>query len=162
MRVFAAGANRGFMVFMEPTLQMPHEERLQVAALCWRPHPVPELLLVTSLRTRRWILLKGWPHSGLSLAESAAREAQEEAGVTGRVGTAPLGHYHYLKEKGGAGIPCQVEVFALEVTGQKRNWPEKGARELRWLPIGQAAQRLAEPSLRALLLAFRRRLNRAA
>ena len=103
-------------------------EGLQVAALCWRRHPVPEVLLVTSLRTRRWILPKGWPHPGLSLAQSAALEAAEEAGVAGTVEAAPLGTYHYLKEKGGACIPCRVEVFTLEINSQKRSWQEKGAR----------------------------------
>jgi 8-oxo-dGTP pyrophosphatase MutT (NUDIX family) len=133
---------------MEPTPETSQDPRLQVAALCWRPHPVPEILMVTSLRTQRWILPKGWPHPGLSLPESAAREALEEAGVTGVVETAALGSYHYLKEKGGAGIPCQVEVFALEVTGQKRNWPEKGARELRWLAdsAGGATCRRTQPA----------------
>ena len=78
------------------TVASPHgdETRLQVAALCWRRRPVPEVLLVTSLRTRRWILPKGWPHPGLSLPESAAREAQEEAGVIGVADTASLGSYH--------------------------------------------------------------------
>ena len=35
--------------------------RQQVAALCWRRAPLLEILLVTSLRTKRWILPKGWP-----------------------------------------------------------------------------------------------------
>ena len=72
-------------------MDMPTADGLQVAALCWRRRPVPEVLLVTTLRTRRWILPKGWPHPGLSLPESAAREALEEAGVTGRIEATPLG-----------------------------------------------------------------------
>jgi 8-oxo-dGTP pyrophosphatase MutT (NUDIX family) len=132
------------------------EDRLQVAALCWRRHPVLEVLLVTSLRTRRWILPKGWPHRGLSLAQSAAREAQEEAGITGMVDAGPLGSYHYLKEKGDTVIPCRVEVFGVAVTGQQRNWVEKGTRELAWLPVATAAQRVVEPGLRAILQNFRR------
>jgi 8-oxo-dGTP pyrophosphatase MutT (NUDIX family) len=143
-------------------MDMHTADGLQVAALCWRRRPVPEVLLVTTLRTRRWILPKGWPHPDLSLPESAAHEALEEAGVTGRIEATPLGEYHYLKEKGGLGIPCRVEVFALEVTDHRHVWPEKGARELAWLPLTQAAQRVAEPGLRTLLLAFRRRLRAAA
>jgi 8-oxo-dGTP pyrophosphatase MutT (NUDIX family) len=135
--------------------------RLQVAALCWRPAPVPEMLLVTTLRTHRWILPKGWPQPGLSLAGSAAAEAHEEAGVRGEVWPTPLGDYHYLKEKNGLGHPCRVMVFPLLVTRMDQAWPEKGVRELLWLPFEQAAARVCEPELRRLLLAFRR-LQKAA
>ncbi|HJR57083.1 MAG TPA: NUDIX hydrolase [Rhizomicrobium sp.] len=132
------------------------DDRLQVAALCWRKHPILEVLLVTSLSTKRWIVPKGWPHPGLSLAQSAAREAQEEAGVTGMIEPAPLGSYHYLKEKGDSHLPCRVEVFALAVSGQQHFWPEKGARELLWLPAGEALKRVSEPGLRPILQAFRK------
>jgi 8-oxo-dGTP pyrophosphatase MutT (NUDIX family) len=139
----------------------------QVAALCWRPRvlnkgPILEILLVTSLRTRRWILPKGWQLVGLTLAQSAAREALEEAGVIGEVAAAPLGHYHYLKEKkDGSGMPCRVDVFALHMRRQRRTWLEKGARELLWLPSEQAAAKVAEPGLRRILLQFAK-LARAA
>jgi 8-oxo-dGTP pyrophosphatase MutT (NUDIX family) len=123
--------------------------------------PVPEMLLVTTLRTRRWILPKGWPQPGLSLAESAAAEAYEEAGVRGEVWPTPMGDYHYLKEKNGVGHPCRVEVYPLLVTRSDRTWPEKGERSLLWLPFDQAVTRVAEPELRRLLLAFRR-LQKAA
>ena len=42
-----------------------------------------EVLIVTTRRTRRWIIPKGWPIHGLTPAKSAAREAFEEAGVRG-------------------------------------------------------------------------------
>jgi 8-oxo-dGTP pyrophosphatase MutT (NUDIX family) len=137
------------------------ECRLQIAALCWRPVPLPEVLLVTTLRTRRWILPKGWPQPGLSLAQSAAAEAHEEAGVRGEVWPTPMGEYHYLKEKGGLGRPCRVMVFPLLVTRTDRAWPEKGLRDLLWLPFEQAAARVTEPELRRLLRDFRR-LQKAA
>ena len=89
----------------------------QIAALCWRTNPLLEVLLITSLKTQRWILPKGWPHDGMSLAASAAREAEEEAGVTGEVTPLPLGHYRYIKDKAGAALPIRVEVFALKVHG---------------------------------------------
>jgi 8-oxo-dGTP pyrophosphatase MutT (NUDIX family) len=46
-----------------------------------------EVLLVTSTRRKRWIAPKGWIALGLSAAESAAKEALEEAGVSGHVVT---------------------------------------------------------------------------
>jgi 8-oxo-dGTP pyrophosphatase MutT (NUDIX family) len=116
---------------------------------------MPEILLITSLNSKRWILPKGWLMGGLSAAESAAREAFEEAGVAGKIGARPVGSYHYLKErKDGGGMPCRVDVFSLQVTAQMEDWPEKGAREIEWLPADQAAMRVAEPGLRDLLRNF--------
>lgn len=138
------------------------EHGKQVAALCWRVSPkggpVLEVLLITSLNSKRWIMPKGWPETGLTAAQSAAREAFEEAGVTGTVSDQPIGHYHYLKEKkDGSGVPCSVEVFALAVTKQLHEWPEKGARTLAWLPLDQAVTQIGEPGLRQVLKDFRKR-----
>ena len=133
------------------------EHGKQVAALCWRAAPRGglEVLLITSLNSKRWILPKGWLMQGMSLAESAAREAFEEAGVAGRIASKPAGSYHYLKEKkDGGGVPCSVDVFALEVTGQLDDWPEKGAREISWLSPQDAAAKVSEPGLRELLRDF--------
>ncbi len=108
------------------------EHGKQVAALCWRcrrRHGL-EVLLITSLNSKRWIIPKGWPEADLTPAENAAREAFEEAGVIGKVSAKPIGSYHYLKErKDGGGVPCSVDVFALAVTKQLDDWPEKGARD---------------------------------
>ena len=132
-----------------------------MAALCWRAShktaPVLEVLLITSLNSKRWILPKGWAEPGHSLPENAAREAFEEAGVTGKISAQPVGTYHYLKEKkDGGGVPCRVEVFALAVTKQAHDWPEKGARDVAWLPLDQAAARVGEPGLRQVLKDFRK------
>ena len=132
------------------------EHGKQVAALCWRARPVLEVLLITSLNSRRWILPKGWIEDELTPAQSAAREAFEEAGVTGEIGETPIGTYHYLKEKkDGSGLPCSVDVFALAVTRQLPDWPEKGARNLAWVPLDQAITQVSEPGLRQVLKDFR-------
>jgi 8-oxo-dGTP pyrophosphatase MutT (NUDIX family) len=128
----------------------------QVAALCWRNQPMLQVLLVTSLRTRRWILPKGWPMSGESSARSAAIEALEEAGVAGDVAATPIGRYHYNKEKKNRAIACGVDVYPLFVRHQLLTWPERGRRETLWLPIAEAALRVGEPELRQILLAFRK------
>ncbi|HMH65167.1 MAG TPA: NUDIX hydrolase [Rhizomicrobium sp.] len=137
------------------------EHGKQVAALCWRvshkAEPVLEVLLITSLNSKRWIVPKGWPEPDLTPAQSAAREAFEEAGVTGKTSAKPVGTFHYLKEKkDGGGVPCSVDVFALHVTKQLDEWPEKGARELAWLPLDRAAARVGEPGLRQVLKDFRK------
>jgi len=137
------------------------EHGKQVAALCWRPSKkhgsAIEVLLITSLNSKRWILPKGWLEPELNAAENAAREAFEEAGVTGKISPQPVGAYHYLKErKDGGGMPCSVDVFALAVTKQLDDWPEKSARELAWVPVEQAVLQVSEPGLRQLLRDFRK------
>jgi hypothetical protein len=83
----------------------------------------------------------------------------EEAGVIGQVCAAPVGEYFYMKEKkDGSALPCRVSVFALKVTGHHRRFPEKGARELAWLPLDEAARRVTEPGLAQILLDFRKSL----
>jgi 8-oxo-dGTP pyrophosphatase MutT (NUDIX family) len=52
-----------------------------------------EILLVTTRQTRRWIIPKGWPIKSLRPPKSAAREAFEEAGVTGRIGMKLVGTF---------------------------------------------------------------------
>lgn len=126
----------------------------QVAALCWRNDPVLQVLLITSLKAQRWILPKGWPHPELTLAQSAAVEAHEEAGMMGEVSPVALGNYRYIKDKAGSALPIRVDVFALKVCGQSHHWAEKGTRKLLWLPPVQATHRVAEAGLKQLLLHF--------
>ncbi len=138
------------------------EHGKQVAALCWRPSSKRasglEVLLITSLNSKRWILPKGWAEPELTPAENAAREAFEEAGVTGRIDPQPIGTYHYLKDrKDGGGTPCAVEVFVLAVTKQLDDWPEKQARQIAWLPLEQATAQVSELGLRQVLKDFGKR-----
>lgn len=133
------------------------ETAQQVGALCYRLREgAPQILLVTSRDTGRWIIPKGWPMDGLSHAESAAVEAWEEAGVTGRPRAAPIGAFAYLKRRRGkaADVPCSVAVFALEVEAARRDWPERAERRRRWMSRDEAAVRVDEEGLRHLLLQF--------
>ena len=118
-----------------------------------------EVLLVTSRRTRRWIVPKGWPVDGLQPPACAAVEALEEAGVAGEVEKAPVGHYRYLKHhKSRPSEPCKVEVYALRVTIQRRSWAEANERERRWYSIPEAAAAVDEPLLRLLILELEQRV----
>ena len=47
-----------------------------------------------------------------------------------------------------------MEIFPLFVTGTRNDWPEKGARELLWLPAERAAAKIAEQGLKRILLNF--------
>jgi 8-oxo-dGTP pyrophosphatase MutT (NUDIX family) len=132
-------------------------EALQNAALCWRMHHGRvEVLLITSRDTGRWVLPKGWPMPGRTGAEAAGLEAWEEAGVTGAVAAATVGAYVYDKVlAGGRSLRCSVDVYPLRVTSLARRFPERKERRRKWFDLARAARKVAEPDLRALLLAFR-------
>ena len=128
---------------------------LQFAALPWRQAQGLQILLLTSRESRRWVIPKGWPMKGRKPHLAAAREALEEAGVTGRIARKPLGSYGYVKRlKNGAPLECRVEVFPLKVERQRKSWPERHERALRWFPAAEAAEAVDEPELRKLIAAF--------
>lgn len=140
-----------FLDTIRDALVRPAE--LQVAALCRRMRgDKVEVLLLSSLNSGRWILPKGWPMNGRSLAEAALIEAWEEAGVRGRVADRPMGSYTYEKIRGG-GLPvrCNVQVFTVDEVTLADAFPEAGRRRRRWVTPRQAAGMVAEPELKALL-----------
>lgn len=134
------------------------EPRSQSAALPWRraADGAVEVLAITSRETRRWVIPKGWPMKGLSSAATAAREAFEEAGVTGQIAKKPLGAYHYDKRLNTGRLQrVRVSVFALKVEAEAETWPEIGQRDRVWMTAADAADRVDEPELKALIRAFK-------
>jgi 8-oxo-dGTP pyrophosphatase MutT (NUDIX family) len=129
---------------------------VQYAALPWRVNGGRlEILLITTLKTRRWIVPKGWPVETLSPQACAAHEALEEAGVSGALSEKPIGVFRYFKRrKDGEVVACKVDVFALEVTQQRRSWADKGARDLRWCTVDDALASVGEPGLRQVIDRF--------
>lgn len=129
---------------------------IQYAALPYRLQGGDvQIMLITSRRTRRWIIPKGWPMAGLKPQEAAAREAAEEAGIVGQVAERPIGSYRYIKRlKGERALPVQVIVFPFRVDDQIAAFREEGQRMLRWLGYQEAASRIAEPSLQRLIRDF--------
>ncbi len=126
----------------------------QVAALPYRQvdDGRPEVLLVTSRDTGRWIVPKGWPMKHLRDHEAAAQEALEEAGVRGLVAEEPIGRYVYWKRKSDHFVLCRVAVFPLRVEEELASWREKGQRDSRWFTPEDAAYHILEPDLAGLIL----------
>jgi 8-oxo-dGTP pyrophosphatase MutT (NUDIX family) len=129
---------------------------IQYAALPYRLRGRQlQVLLITSRRTRRWIIPKGWPMNGLKPHEAAAQEAVEEAGVAGEISDRPIGSYRYLKKvKGEQSLAVQVIVFPFRVEDHVGDFKEQGQRTLAWLDYREAVYRLAEPSLKRLVREF--------
>jgi 8-oxo-dGTP pyrophosphatase MutT (NUDIX family) len=113
------------------------------------------VLLVTTRRQGRWTIPKGWPKPGMSDSELAAREAFEEAGVSGEVSTRPIGNFLYTKRLHlFSWIRCSVEVYLLSTSCQYLNWPEQESRKSLWIEPGKAAARVREAQLAKILHEF--------
>lgn len=133
-----------------------HGMLAQCGALCWRENDGrKEVLLITSREAGRWIIPKGWPMNGKTLAEAAAQEAWEEAGIRGTAHPVSIGRYRYVKRAGSASAAeVEVTVFSLEALQEKGAFPEQGQRDKMWLPPGEAADTVDNPSLRKLIASF--------
>jgi 8-oxo-dGTP pyrophosphatase MutT (NUDIX family) len=111
-----------------------------------------KVCLVTSSSGRRWTLPKGTVELGHTEADTAGREAWEEAGLRGRVESHPV--LRYSTEKWGQ--DRIVAVFRMHVTGVEANWPEHGYRTRRWFTPDDAMDHLTVPGQRdAVRLAMR-------
>lgn len=132
------------------------EVRTQFAALCYRiVNGKTEILVITSRRSGRWIIPKGWPVDGKTPAAAAAQEAWEEAGVEGKVGAAPLGLFSYRKTKEDTlDLPCVAVVYPLRVKKHYRQFPEAGQRKRRWVSRKKAAKMVLEPELARIIRDF--------
>lgn len=114
-----------------------------------------EILTITSRRSKRWIVPKGVVEPDLSAADSAAKEAWEEAGVIGTVYRKPLGIYKYEKW----GDVCTVTVYAMAVESVLKHWPEED-RTREWVSVKQAAERVREDELSAMIKALPKQLKK--
>jgi len=125
----------------------------QVGALCVRrqDNGSCQVLLITSRDTGRWIIPKGWRAKRLKDHEAAAREAEEEAGVSGKVKSKPIGNYTYPKIDETGARSLRVAVFLLLVRREKDHWPEQDQRRRAWFEVREAVKEVGESELRTLI-----------
>lgn len=103
--------------------------------------------MVTS-SNREWILPKGSRSARLTDAEAAAREALEEAGVSGTINPQALGSYLHRQANG---TRKRVIVFVLPVDKVSRRWQEKHKRKRDWMALDAAYSATKQIGLRRLL-----------
>ena len=132
------------------------EVRSQFAALCYRYQKDKlRVLLITSRKTGRWIIPKGWPMDGKTPAQGASQEAWEEAGVIGTCSDICLGLFAYQKYlEESDGLPCVAMVYPLKVRELAESYPEAGQRKRKWVSRNRAAKMVAEPELARILRDF--------
>jgi 8-oxo-dGTP pyrophosphatase MutT (NUDIX family) len=115
------------------------------AAVCYRiMRGRAQFLLVRTSGGSRWTLPKGHVDAGEQGWRAAAREAREEAGVSGIVEPAALTHYLYPTRTARSGefADALVAAHLVEVTSQDLSF-EPG-REPTWCSQAAAARLFAE------------------
>lgn len=107
------------------------------------------VLIVRSSKNKHWVVPKGIADPGMTLQESAAKEAIEEAGVEGHIHPASIGSY--ITDKWGG--QCKVTVYPMQVTRElpEDEWEERH-RGRSWVSPKKAAELLKEKALGKLAL----------
>lgn len=100
-----------------------------------------EILLISSRETGRWVIPKGWPSKRLSDPNAAAREAKQEAGVTGKISGEPIGSYRYRKRTGEDIRVLTVNCYILWVKKERKRWREQDQRTRVWFSQDDAVKK---------------------
>jgi len=108
------------------------------------------LVLITSRRSDRWIIPKGYIEKGLSPADSAAKEAYEEAGLIGVVHHQEAGQYRYRK----FGRLYSVKVYPLFIETMLDEWDEMHVRNRKLVTPAEAVEMVAQGELRQIIADF--------
>jgi hypothetical protein len=70
----------------------------------------------------------------------------------GAVGRRPVGSFSYAKRlKNGRSVECEVRVFPLEVKRQRKEWPEKQERQVKWLSAPKAAEKVKDRAISKMI-----------
>ena len=112
------------------------------------PADLLEFCLITS-SSGLWMFPKGGVEDGETFAEAALKEAEEEAGIMGRIVGGPLGWYSHPKGK----QTLNVLALPMLVDETRPKWKEQKRRERQWVNTRAAALMLKAPPLRECLAA---------
>jgi 8-oxo-dGTP pyrophosphatase MutT (NUDIX family) len=116
-----------------------------------------EVLLITSLKKKRWIIPKGIVEDNLNPQTSAGKEALEEAGIVGTVENYYLGSYS-TKKWGGK---IKINVYPMIVKLLLDDWEEKDLRKRKWFSFTEAKEKIEIKGLQKVLDNFKTIINEA-
>lgn len=106
-----------------------------------------EILLVTSIKKKKWIVPKGYIEFNLTPFESAKKEAYEEAGVVGSNETVEVGQFVMEKKNSKA----LVKVYTMEVDEELEDYPEKNLRKRKWFSYEEAVEKIQNTDIKNFL-----------
>ena len=120
-----------------------------------------EILLVSTKDYRKFTIPKGWLKKSWGKRKSARREAEQEAGLIGKLSRKVYGSYSFHKRLNGEYVSIYVDVYLMMVEDQLEDWLEKNIRSFQWLSADEAVETVDQPQLASLIssLSLDPRLN---
>lgn len=114
-----------------------------------------EILLITSIRKKKWIIPKGYVEFNLSPFDSAKKEAFEEAGIIGSNETIELGTIHLKKDSGNT----RLKLYSMEVLKILDDYPEKELRKRKWFNVDEAAEKISTPEISEVIKSLKSKIR---
>ncbi len=108
------------------------------------------MVLITAKKSTRWVIPKGHVEKGLTPADSAAKEAFEEAGLIGVVHKEVAGQYQYSK----FGNLFLVKVYPLLIDTMLDEWDEMHDRQRKLVTPAEAVELVEHKDLRRIILDY--------
>ena len=127
----------------------------QAAAIPYRMKKgSPEFCLITSINNGHWGFPKGIVDPGETPVDTALKESNEEAGLSGEIMGKPLGRFVYQKW----GTSLDVTVFLMKVSTDDDEWDEMELRKRVWCGEDETRKKLYRGEYQELLNAAVKRI----
>jgi hypothetical protein len=95
---------------------------------------------------------------GCNPGYARAREAYEEAGLTGQIVSGKVGSFEFHRLRGSAPI-CLVDVYPMQVKKQVRKWDEQRQRTVLRRDVTTALSLVCSDSLTAVIASYCRQFQ---
>lgn len=126
-----------------------------VIPVCRADDGTVQVCLIRKKGSKKWGIPKGFIDPGHNHSQAALAEADEEAGLDGRLLGEAIGTYEY--EKGSRTL--SVAVYVMEVLEERATWREMRWRKRRWCLLEDAGERLRDHGASPLYDRIRPRLS---
>lgn len=132
----------------------------QVAALPYRVREnTVEFLVITSRRHKRLIVPRGWPIAGLTDAQAAATEADEVAGVKGRIEQEPFASFLTISRRSATSSYRSTRRSFRFASRRSSPITRSGDSASEWMSAEEASERLDDSGLKQLVRRYAERLG---